>query len=107
MKTQRKARKNLGLLVHVDVFPGQEFLVAQKALVKKSWSGGRRMEVFTGGRRQRRRWLAEKHVGLVDNLWGLLANATLLGFQHNTQSCHLSHSLLSLSFIWRRWWMKI
>jgi hypothetical protein len=92
---EKDLRKDLGLrglLVHVDVFPRQEFLVAEKALVKESGSRGRRMEVFTGGSwRQRRRGFAEKHVGFVDNLRDLLANATLLGFQHYTQSCHISH----------------
>lgn len=104
------------LLVHVDVFPRQELLVAEKALVKKS----RCWEITTRVMSLQRRELVvvvEQHGGLVNYLWMiLLANptitttnsttitttttttTTLLCFQYYTKSHHYYDIILIISF---------
>ena len=100
------------LLVHVDVFAKQEFLLAQKASVKKigiGWQIGR-VVINSGVIRQSRVRLREgfgvlidHHSGFVNNLRESVANTssttitTLLTFQQYSKSDHISYSTVYLT----------
>ena len=94
--------KSFVSFVHVDVFSRQEFLLTKKALVKKS--GGRWEErwvrIPTCSRWRKKSGFGH-HGDFVKDLWGFLVN-TLLDFQYNTESHHISLSFFG--FTGGRWW---